>query len=85
MCQFSKNFLALDIDVCGQYMISNAEIEVKNGEPLFYTWSVASTSFLHPWKCLKFNFDLKFLWNNSITCQNDDLYELKFSIWGQTF
>ena len=37
MCQFSKNFLALDIDVCGQYMISNAEIEVKNGEPLFYT------------------------------------------------
>ena len=32
-----EKFLTLDIDVCGQDMISYAEIEVKNGEPLFYT------------------------------------------------
>ena len=35
MFQFSKHFLTLDINVWGQDMISNAEIEVKNSEPLF--------------------------------------------------
>ena len=41
-----ETFLTTDIDVCGLDMISNAEIEVKNSEPLSYIWSVASTSFL---------------------------------------
>ena len=31
-----ETFLTTDIDVCGLDMISNAEIEVKNSEPLSY-------------------------------------------------
>ena len=36
MYWFPKHFLTVDIDVCGLDMISSAEIEVKNGEPLSY-------------------------------------------------
>ena len=31
-----ETFLTTDMDVCGLGMISNAEIEVKNSEPLSY-------------------------------------------------
>ena len=36
MCWFSKHFLTVDINVCGLDMIGNAEIKVKNCEPLSY-------------------------------------------------